>query len=233
MVGHPHILPPNRAAAFLTEMLPVLPGPVDGKISHDRFRIEDVEWAPKVHVKAAEADAWALDVEFATRSGRRADTNALLSAWRSGTGLVPLMDGGFAPLPEGWLEQYGSVLRELWEERNERGEVSRFCAPALAELLGDRVLPLADDVPATQPPLVAVIVKADRVKATTPMVYVQCRHQPSPVESATRTMSSPEAVPDQPLSSGEGSGHASSPACPPGGGGGGGGHALMYTSGSP
>ena len=28
---------------------------------------------------------------------------------------------------------------------------------ALAELLGDRVLPLADDVPATQPPLVAVI----------------------------------------------------------------------------
>ena len=83
------------------------------------------------------SDNWQLDVSFLTKGGQQADTDTLLRAWRSGTGLVSLMDGGFAPLPSGWLERYGNILRELWEERNERGEVSPYCAPAIAELLDD------------------------------------------------------------------------------------------------
>ena len=137
MVGHPHTLMPERAANFLQEVVPGLPGPVHGKVAEDRFRVEDVDWVPEIHVREGSSDNWQLDVSFLTKGGQQADTDTLLRAWRSGTGLVSLMDGGFAPLTSGWLERYGNILRELWEERNERGEVSPYCAPAIAELLDD------------------------------------------------------------------------------------------------
>src|SRR6185295_11177944 len=59
-------------------------------------------------------DAGALSVEFVASGGaRRASAEAVVAAWQGGLGLVALSDGGWAPLPAGWLEQHGRRVADL------------------------------------------------------------------------------------------------------------------------
>jgi SNF2 family DNA or RNA helicase len=71
----------------------------------------------------------------------------VLEAWREGADYVPLIGGGWAPLPRDWLERYGARIEALWEARaaREPGTVAALppqLLPELAELgeeLGARV----------------------------------------------------------------------------------------------
>ena len=135
MVGYEHRLTPGRAADFLHHRLPLHDGIVEGKVQADHFRIAEKPVEPIIRVDQV-GDSWRLKVRFAGEDGE-ADALATLSAWRSGRSLVPLLDGGYAPLPTDWLAQHGPLLRELLEARNARGEVGRNATAALVELLED------------------------------------------------------------------------------------------------
>jgi len=65
---------------------------------------------------------------------RWADAAAVLRAWQEGLPLVPLVGGGWAPLPEDWLSRFGSRVSDLLVARREDGKVERAALPALAEL---------------------------------------------------------------------------------------------------
>ena len=144
-VGIPRRLPPEEAAAFLAERLPLHRGPVKGRVSPDRFKVHAVQLEPKLDVQPIASDtdehrpaAWRLDVSFDTSDGLfGADPMTLLGAWRSGRSLVPLMDGGYAPLPARWLQEHGPLLAELLEARDPTGRVERNATAALVELLED------------------------------------------------------------------------------------------------
>lgn len=147
-VGYRQVLGPAEAAAFLQFQLPKHDGPVFGKVSPDRFRVVTEEVRPSIDVQRvpgraarrgqeAELSEWALSVRFGTESGGEADPLTVLEAWRNGRSLVPLLDGGWAPLPTDWLREHGALLRELLEARDEAGRVDRNATAALVELLED------------------------------------------------------------------------------------------------
>jgi superfamily II DNA or RNA helicase len=132
-VGFTRLLPPADAAAFVGTRLPTHAGPVRGKVDPQRFRILDTTLTPAIEVRE-EAGAWAIGVAFG--AGRHeADPMTVLEAWRTGRSLVPLMDGGYAPLPARWLEEHGALLQELLEARDPKGRVQRNATAALIELL--------------------------------------------------------------------------------------------------
>lgn len=137
-VGIKRVLPPEQAADFLKGDLARHEGPVRGKPTEDRFAVVDAPVEPTFEVvRHDEQDgrpSWELDVQFEGASGA-ADPYAVLEAWKAGRSLVPLFDGGFAPLPAGWLQEHGAVLRELLEARDARGRVDRNATAALVELL--------------------------------------------------------------------------------------------------
>jgi hypothetical protein len=81
-----------------------------------------------------------LDSDFEVRfesGGRGADPKAVLRAWHSGSSLVPLADGGFAPLPLDWLDRYGDRLSDLLAAREARGKLPPSSLPDLARLCAD------------------------------------------------------------------------------------------------
>ncbi len=65
---------------------------------------------------------------------KRVDAAAVLRAWQSGESLVPLSDGGWAPLPREWLEQFGHRVADLLAARNASGVLPQFALPDLARL---------------------------------------------------------------------------------------------------
>jgi superfamily II DNA or RNA helicase len=64
----------------------------------------------------------------------RADPAAVLRAWRAGEALVPLLDGGLAPLPAEWLERVGDRVADLLAARGRDGSLPRCALPDLARL---------------------------------------------------------------------------------------------------
>ncbi|HYC56855.1 MAG TPA: DEAD/DEAH box helicase [Candidatus Binatia bacterium] len=69
-------------------------------------------------VEARDGD---VHVYFETReeggNARSVDADTVVSAWREGLGLVPLQGGGFAALPQQWLEQHGDLVADLLAAR--------------------------------------------------------------------------------------------------------------------
>jgi hypothetical protein len=85
-------------------------------------------------------DSGALSVEFAAPGGKeRASGAAVVAAWQAGLGLVPLSDGGWAPLPTGWLEQHGRRVADLLNAKRgkEDGPLPAYALPGLAQLCKD------------------------------------------------------------------------------------------------
>jgi hypothetical protein len=63
------------------------------------------------------------------------DPERVLAAWRAGESLVPLLDGGYAPLPRDWLARYGDKIEALLAARAaEGGRLPRAAGPQLADL---------------------------------------------------------------------------------------------------
>lgn len=109
-----------------------------------------------------EIDGDALDVVFETRMPnaddenappalRRADPFEVIRAWRSKLGLVPLLDGGWAPLPTEWLDEYGDRIADLLAARDEANKVSTAVLPDLAQLCDDLDHPRPPSFSALEP----------------------------------------------------------------------------------
>jgi hypothetical protein len=76
-----------------------------------------------------------------------ADPERVLRAWREGASLVPLLSGGWAPLPGDWLQRYGHQIADLLAAREAGDNVPRCLIPDLARL--------CDDLDIEQPPAFA------------------------------------------------------------------------------
>ncbi len=68
---------------------------------------------------------------------READGAAVLEAWRDGLDAVPLLGGGWAPLPADWLARHGHRVRDLLAARDASGKVARHSLPSLARLCSE------------------------------------------------------------------------------------------------
>lgn len=62
-----------------------------------------------------------------------ANVDAVLRAWQNGDPLVPLLEGGWAPLPSDWLSRYGAALQQVFRARA-GSEVPPTAKPALVSL---------------------------------------------------------------------------------------------------
>jgi superfamily II DNA or RNA helicase len=85
-------------------------------------------------------DGDAFDVLFELDDGgdegpaRRADAVTVLRAWRDGLDLVPLEEGGWAPLPADWLAKHGQRVLDLFAARDAEKKLERAALPELGAL---------------------------------------------------------------------------------------------------
>jgi superfamily II DNA or RNA helicase len=106
------------------------------KASDDAAEEFDLALRPEPVRPRLELEGARFDVVFETGEGEqaaRADATAVLEAWQGGFNQVPLLDGGFAPLPVDWLETHGPRLMALLSARRD-GEVPPALLPDLARL---------------------------------------------------------------------------------------------------
>jgi len=123
----------------------------EGRVSgnaHERFRLM-APLAPQLDL-----DGDRLDVSFvsagASGSGM-ADPEAVFRAWRANANLVPLLDGGWAPLPADWLTRFGARVADLLAARGRDGVVPQCCIPDLAALCDDLDQPAPPGLDALRP----------------------------------------------------------------------------------
>lgn len=88
---------------------------------------------------AAGVPAIHFDLEFAlTGEGegkeRTLDAETVMRAWQDGLGLVPLDGGGWAPLPQAWLDEHGQRVADLLAAREADGRVATHALPMLGTL---------------------------------------------------------------------------------------------------
>jgi len=100
----------------------------------DFFRL-----APRLEPRMHVADGvWDLQFESPTGSAKagsgRADPRRVVAAWRNGESLVPLLEGGWAPLPVDWLERHGHRVADLLAAREVQGKLPPSALPDLAHL---------------------------------------------------------------------------------------------------
>ena len=99
---------------------------------------------------APAADGGPPHVKFAlrfevepARDGARAseaasvDAEAVVRAWREGLGLVPLLGGGWAALPQGWLAKHGERVADLLAARDGAGRLATHALRDLGPLCDD------------------------------------------------------------------------------------------------
>ncbi len=78
-----------------------------------------------------------FDLAFSSNDGeqvRHASAEAVMRAFRRGEALVPLVEGGWAELPRGFLERCGHLVADLVAAKGEHGELPAAALPDLARL---------------------------------------------------------------------------------------------------
>jgi superfamily II DNA or RNA helicase len=134
--GHRVALDPEEAIAF-TAHLEGWPGEVAGR-DHESFFLAP-PLAPELLVEGER-----FELRFHSREpvapGEReeshgsADPDRVMRAWRAGESLVPLLEGGLAPLPRDWLSRLGPQIEDLLSARGSDGSLPRSAIPDLARL---------------------------------------------------------------------------------------------------
>ncbi len=91
--------------------------------------------SPRIDIHNDKAQQFSFDMQFETLGGEKhVDSLAVLQAWRKGQQLVPLLEGGFAPLPKEWLSRYGNILQDLLLAQGERGTLHPCLYSELVEI---------------------------------------------------------------------------------------------------
>lgn len=153
-LDRPMTMPTMAAIKFVAETLPALRArtrqpKLDVLVVGDGARAFTLHPALVPHLQVTAQD---LALEFVTTgatgagSGEagelgeavcRASAQAVLDAHARGEALVPLMGGGYAPLPADWLARYGERVRDLLEAKAEAGTIPRPLLPTLAAVADD------------------------------------------------------------------------------------------------
>ncbi|MBN2529995.1 MAG: helicase [Deltaproteobacteria bacterium] len=95
---------------------------------------------PKIELEDDAFDIWfsvdqPQDPNF---HGRKATARNVLEAWREGLNLAPLEGGGFAPIPQSWLDTHGHLVLDILDARREEDKkVAVAAVPMLAKLCSD------------------------------------------------------------------------------------------------
>lgn len=128
----------GEAAARLAERLDAWGGEVSGS-QGKRFirsgalvpRVEQQDGVLRVNFRGASSS----DTED-SNSEAGASAEAVLDAWLQGHQLVPLLSGGFAPLPTEWLEAHGELLEQVLAARGNdpKTKIPSHAAPAWVRL---------------------------------------------------------------------------------------------------
>jgi superfamily II DNA or RNA helicase len=126
-IGKRELLTGERAAA-LAGRLRGYGGPVEGRGQLERY--------PQLPLTAdVKVDGARLQLRFASAEGTlEAAPEEVLQAYERGASLVPLLGGGWAPLPSDWLSRFGPVLAHLLAARDAAGKVASHAQPALLSL---------------------------------------------------------------------------------------------------
>lgn len=125
----------DDAARFLS----ALPTFDDGRTVGARPEVEDrPDLEPRLVPSDGDSDSVDLVFDAVAGGGHDSgsvDAEAVLAAWRQGHGIVPLSGGGFAKVPEGWLERHGQLVADLLAARAENdGRMPASAFPMLGEL---------------------------------------------------------------------------------------------------
>ncbi|MEW6056593.1 MAG: SNF2-related protein [Bdellovibrionota bacterium] len=72
-----------------------------------------------------------------TAGQESAESSAVFQAWREGEKYASLLGGGFAALPNEWLEKHGPMLEALLSSRRQDGKLPSHYLPALADAAED------------------------------------------------------------------------------------------------
>jgi superfamily II DNA or RNA helicase len=83
--------------------------------------------------------------------GASVDAEAVVRAWREGLGLVPLMGGGWAALPQGWLAKHGERVADLLAARDGAGRLATHALRDLGPLCDDLNEPRPDGLDRLEP----------------------------------------------------------------------------------
>jgi superfamily II DNA or RNA helicase len=111
---------------------------------HDALR-------PSLSLGADDFDVVFESFDAAGNSSGGADPGAVLSAWRDGAQLVPLLNGGWAPIPTDWLEKFGDRVADLLAARRDNGELSQSAIPDLAALCEELDEPVPPEIDRLRP----------------------------------------------------------------------------------
>lgn len=68
---------------------------------------------------------------------RTASNEEIFKSWKEGESIVPLLGGGFAPLPIDWLNKYGHKIVELLAAKENKEKLPKSTLPTLASLCDD------------------------------------------------------------------------------------------------
>jgi len=80
-----------------------------------------------------------LNLIFKTTTGKsEAQPQAVLQAWRENAHYVKLLDGGWAPLPQQWLNLYGERIEALLRIQDVQGKLPQHFLPELIEICDDQ-----------------------------------------------------------------------------------------------
>jgi hypothetical protein len=123
----------GEPATVLASRLDSYQGEMRGRSLHGFIERQTLE--PRVDFAAG-----ALSIEFAATGGaRHASAEAVVKAWQSGMDLVPLNEGGWAPLPKGWLEQHGRRVSDLLDAKraSANAPLPGYALPGLVQLCAD------------------------------------------------------------------------------------------------
>ncbi|MBN1336104.1 MAG: DEAD/DEAH box helicase [Deltaproteobacteria bacterium] len=122
-------LPVEDAVRFVSTRLPGFRGLVEGRELASRWRRVSTAITPRVTLRAEADGGCRVEVEAGG-----ADPEALVEAWLLGRSLVPIEGGGFAPLPETWLDLHGWRLADLLAARDDTGRIPPHAVPSASTL---------------------------------------------------------------------------------------------------
>ncbi len=83
---------------------------------------------------------FALDARSGQGSTSRVDALAALQAWERGASLVPLLDGGFAHLPQDWLKSCGQKILDLLLAQQQKESLPKAALPQVIQLFDEQKL---------------------------------------------------------------------------------------------